>query len=67
LNETEASAVDNAAAALDEDNDAEMEDAAAVVTSGASGNVNRPTTKSSSAYTLHAHKVFKLGVVAAQR
>ena len=38
---------------MDDDNDAEMEDAVA----SASANVIRSTSKSSSAYTLHAHKV----------
>ena len=64
MNESEGDYVDNAssssAVVFDDDNDAEMEDAlaTAVHSAGASGvNSNRSATKSSSAYTLHAHKV----------
>jgi hypothetical protein len=66
LNESDGDYVDNAtpsAVVFDDDNDAEMEDAlaTAVHSAGASGvNSNRSATKSSSAYTLHAHKVIFL-------
>ena len=61
LNETSGSdSVDNSSmnvGSMDDDNDAEMEDAAVASASSANGNANRSAIKSSSSYTLHAHKV----------